>query len=91
MYIRETLNKVNFTEIISQILLDTENFKLPISVVNTHIRMIFDAALEYVARYTKVLSWSYGTVYTCGQCKEREFLHLSYCIFHNITSDLLFL
>jgi hypothetical protein len=91
MYIRETLNKKDFTEIISQILLDTENFKLPISVVNTHIRMIFDAALEYVARYTKVLSWSYGTVYTCGQCKEREFLHLSYCIFHNITSDLLFL
>lgn len=91
MYIRETQNKVNFTEIISQILLETENFNPPTSVINTHIRMIFDAAVEYVARYTKLLSWSYGAVYTCVQCRESEFLHLSYCILHYIMSDLLLL
>ncbi len=73
MYIREKVNNVNFIETIYQILLDTENITSFGYLSNTHIRTMFDAALEYVARDIKVLSWSYGAVYTCLQCKAGEF------------------
>ncbi len=73
MFVREKTNNVNFTEIIHQILSYTENLPLPTSVGNSHVQMMFDAALEYVARHTKALCWSYGAVYTCLQCKQSEF------------------
>ncbi|CAM4830307.1 unnamed protein product [Rotaria magnacalcarata] len=39
---------------------------------NSHVRMMFDAALEYISGNTKLLSWSYGGVYTCLQCKDAD-------------------
>jgi len=55
---------VNFIDIIYQILFDTEYLTSPSSVGNTHVKMMFDAAPEYVARDTKVLCWSHGAVFT---------------------------
>lgn len=73
MYVREKINHVNFIDTICQILSDTEYLRSSSSVDNTHVRIMFDAALEHVARDTKILCWSYGAVYTCMQCKESEF------------------
>jgi len=73
MYMREKSNCVNFVETISQILSEIQKLNLSDISDNTHVRMMFDAALELVVRHTKVLSWSYGAVYTCLHCKEREF------------------
>jgi hypothetical protein len=72
MYIRNDLNHVNFTETISQIVFEKENLNSTGYIVNAHIKMMFGAALEHVARNTKLLCWGYGAVYTCLGCKERE-------------------
>jgi hypothetical protein len=73
MYIREKVHHVNFVEIIYQILLNDENFTLSASTFKTHVMMMFDAALEHVARDTKALCWSFGAAYRCPGCKLGEF------------------
>ncbi|CAF1130464.1 unnamed protein product [Rotaria sordida] len=80
MYVREKNNHVNFAETIAQILSETETFQLRGSFDNTHVRMMFDAALEFIARDTKVLSWSYGAVYKCLQCKETTRIFGADCV-----------
>ncbi|CAF1324255.1 unnamed protein product [Adineta steineri] len=80
MYMREKNNHVNFAETIRQILSETENINLCDLAYNTHIKMMFDAALEYVVGNTKLLSWCYGSVYKCLQCKEENHLFGSDCI-----------
>jgi len=35
--------------------------------------MMFHAALEHIASYSKALCWSYGAVFTCLECKLGEF------------------
>jgi hypothetical protein len=72
MYVREKVNYMNFIDILYQILSDADKLTLNTSINNTHVKMMFDAALEYVARDTKALCWSYGAVYSCLQCKESE-------------------
>ncbi|CAF1483468.1 unnamed protein product [Rotaria sp. Silwood1] len=85
MYIREQNNNCNFADIISQILFEATNVNLTVPVDNAHVRMMFDAALEFVSRNTKLLSWSYGASYTCFECKESEFQQL----FSYISDDIM--
>jgi hypothetical protein len=89
MYMREKVTHVNFTEIICQILFETEKLNLCDLLDNTHIKMMFDAALEYVICRTKVLSWSYGAVYTCAQCKESEFTKKKSNLSYKMTSHFI--
>ncbi|CAM2718120.1 unnamed protein product [Rotaria socialis] len=51
---------------------------------NSHVRMMFDAALEYISGNTKLLSWSYGGVYTCLQCKDDRLLKSKKNILHDV-------
>ena len=70
MYSRCKTDHVNFVGMISSMINETENLDLVASINNTHVRLMFDAALEHVARATCTLSWSHGFTFTCLKCKQ---------------------
>jgi hypothetical protein len=72
MYIRCKTDHVNFVSMISSMINETDTPDLNTSPNNTHVRLMFDAALEHVARGTCTVSWSHGFTFTCMQCKQSE-------------------
>ncbi|CAF4782667.1 unnamed protein product [Rotaria magnacalcarata] len=80
MYVREQNKNANFAATIGQILFETGKYNVISYGENSHVRMMFDAALEYISGNTKLLSWSYGAVYTCLQCKDGKLLFMIYSI-----------
>ncbi|CAF4316724.1 unnamed protein product [Rotaria socialis] len=80
MYVREQNKNANFAATIGQILFETGKYNVISYGENSHVRMMFDAALEYISGNTKLLSWSYGAVYTCLQCKDENHVFGRDCI-----------
>jgi hypothetical protein len=72
MYTRCKTDHVNFVGMISSMINETDNVDSIASINNTHVRLMFDAALERVARGTCTLSWNHGFTFTCLQCKESK-------------------
>ena len=68
MYTRCKNDHVDFADMISSIIGKTDHSDLTTSMNNAHVRLMFDAALEHVARGTTMLSWSHGFLFTCLHC-----------------------
>ena len=88
MYTRCKTDHVNFVDMISSMINETNISSSTTSINNTHVRLMFDAALEHLARGTCTLSWNHGFTFTCLACKQGniEENEQPFSIFHAVFS-----